>query len=189
MQKTRFNHQITAPEVRVINDEGEQLGIFKIGDALNLAQEHGLDLVEMSPNAKPPVVKLIGYDKFRYQQKKQEQQQKKRAKKVEVKTIRLSTRIGTHDLQTKAKHADAFLTDGDLVKIELRMRGREQAFVNLAEDQIKTFQNSLTVPYRVEMPAKRMGNTIGMTIAPGKVAAGKDAAKDAQNPTAQTAAK
>lgn len=168
MLKTRFNHQITAPEVRVITAEGEQLGIFKIGDALNLAQEHGLDLVEISPNAKPPVVKLIGYDKFRYQQKKLEQQQKKNAKKVEVKTIRLSAKIADHDITTKARQADGFLTSGDLVKVELRMRGREQAFVNIAEAQIKLFRDKLTVPYRVEVPPKRMGGTLNMTLAPSK---------------------
>lgn len=168
MLKTRFNHQITAPEVRVITAEGEQLGILKIGDALALAQEHGLDLVEISPNAKPPVVKLIGYDKFRYQQKKMEQQQKKNAKKVEVKTIRLSAKIADHDIATKARQADGFLQDGDLVKIELRMRGREQAFVNIAESQIKSFQEKLTTPYRVEVPAKRMGGTLSLTLAPSK---------------------
>jgi translation initiation factor IF-3 len=166
--KTRFNHQITAPEVRVITAEGEQLGIFKIGDALNLAQEHGLDLVEISPNAKPPVVKIMGYDKFRYQQKKLEQQQKKNAKKVEVKTIRLSAKIADHDIATKARQTDGFLKDGDLVKVELRMRGREQAFAEIAEGQIKLFREKLTAPYRVEVPPKRMGGTLSMTLAPSK---------------------
>jgi len=154
--------------VRVITAEGEQLGIFKIGDALNLAQEHGLDLVEISPQAKPPVVKMIGYDKFRYQQKKMEQQQKKNAKKVEVKTIRLSAKIADHDIATKARQADGFLQEGDLVKVELRMRGREQAFADIAEGQIKLFQSKLTAPHRVEVPAKRMGGTLTLTLAPSK---------------------
>lgn len=171
MQQTRVNQQIQAPEVRVISETGEQIGVFKLSEALALAEEHGLDLVEISPQAKPPVTKLIQYDKFRYQQKKQEQQQKKRTKKVEVKTVRLSVRIGQHDLQTKARHTDGFLQDGDMIKIELRMRGREQAFVDLAEKQMKAFQELLTVPYRVEVPVKRMGNTLSMTIAPGKPAA------------------
>ncbi len=146
---------------------------MKLSEALNLAEEHGLDLVEISPMAKPPVTKLIAYDKFRYQQKKMEQAQKKKVKKIEVKTIRLSPRIGTHDLQVKAKQADKFLTDGDLIRVELRMRGREQAYVNLAEEQIKNFQTLLTQTYRVEVPAKRMGNTIGMTLAPAKAVPGK----------------
>ncbi len=168
MQKTKVNQQITAPQVRVVSETGEQIGVFQLSEALALAEEHGLDLVEISPQAQPPVAKLILYDKFRYQQKKQEQQQKKRVKKVEVKTVRLSVRIGTHDMQTKARNADGFLEDGDLVKVELRMRGREQAFVDLAEKQMQTFQESLTVPYRVEVPVKRMGSTLSMTIAPNK---------------------
>jgi translation initiation factor IF-3 len=168
LQKTKVNQQIQAPEVRVISEDGQQIGIFPLSEALALAEEHGLDLVEISPQAKPPVTKLILYDKFRYQIMKQEQQQKKRAKKVEVKTLRLSVRIGSHDLQTKARNADGFLTEGDLVKVELRMRGREQAFVDLAEKQMKTFQESLSVPYRIEVPVKRMGSTLSMTIAPGK---------------------
>lgn len=168
MLKTRFNHQITAAEVRLLNDEGQQLGIFKIAEALSLAQEHGLDLVEISPNAKPPVVKLIGYDKFRYQQKKLEQQQRKNAKRVEVKTIRLSAKIADHDIATKARQADGFLQDGDLIKVELRMRGREQAFLDIAAGHMKQFQSKLTAPYRVEAPPKKMGNTLTMTLAPSK---------------------
>lgn len=156
------------PEVRVVTTEGEQLGIFKIGDALNLAKEHDLDLVEISPNAKPPVVKMIGYDKFRYQQKKMEQQQKKNAKKVEVKTIRLSAKIADHDIATKARQADGFLQDGDLIKVELRMRGREQAFGDIAEQHIQHFRDKLTMPYRVEVEPRRMGGTLSMTIAPSK---------------------
>ncbi len=169
MQQIRYkiNHQIKSPEVRVINDAGEQVGVMKLSEALTLAEEHGLDLVEISPQARPPVTKLIAYDKFRYQQKKLEQSQKKKAKKVEVKTIRLSARIGTHDLEVKAKQADKFLADGDLVRVELRMRGREQAFANLAEEQIKNFQTLLTQVYRVEVPPKRMGHTIGLTLAAG----------------------
>lgn len=142
---------------------------MKITQALQIANEHGLDLVEVSPNAKPPVVKLIDYDKFKYQQKKIEQQQKKNAKKVEVKTLRLSVRIGKHDMEVKAKRAEEFLEEGNLVKVELRMRGREQAYLDLGYNQIKAFQAMITVPSRVEVPPKKMGNTISMTLAPTKV--------------------
>ncbi len=168
MFKTRINKQITAPEVRLLNDEGEQLGIISIDKALALAEEHGLDLIEISPNAKPPVVKLMAFDKFKYQQKKLEQQQKKKVKKVEVKTIRLSTKIALGDIQNKSKKADEFLSDGDWVKLELRMRGREQAFISVAEKQLETFITALTVPYRVEVEKKKAGNTLSMTIAPTK---------------------
>lgn len=168
MQKYRINHQIQAPQIRLISDTGEQLGIFSLSEGLKLGEEHGLDLVEISPNAQPPVVKLIGYDKFRYQQKKLEQQQKKNAKKVEVKVLRISTRIGEHDMKVKAKKADEFLTDGDLVKIELRMRGREQAFVDVSEKQMHAFLQLITAPKRIEIPIKRLGNTISVTLAPSK---------------------
>lgn len=166
MQTNRINHQITAPEIRLLNSDGEQLGVMTTTEALKLADEHGLDLVEISPQAKPPVVKLISFDKYKYQLKKLEQQQKKKVKKVEVKTIRLSVKIATHDITTKAKQADGFLQDGDWVKIELRMRGREQAFVEVAEKQIEAFRSALTAPYRVEVEPKKMGNTISMTVAP-----------------------
>lgn len=168
MQKTRINHQITAATVRVVAEDGEQVGVMSLGEALKLAGEHGLDVVEVSPQAQPPVVKIIDFAKFRYQQKKAEQLQKKKAKKVEVKTIRLSVRISEHDITTKAKQADGFLEEGDLVRVELRMRGREQAFLDLAERQVKNFQGKLTFPHRVEVPIKKMGNTFTMTVAPNK---------------------
>ncbi len=168
MQQTRVNHQITAAEIRLINDEGEQLGIFPLSEALKLSDEHGLDLVEISPHAKPPVVKLISYDKFKYQQKKLEQQQKKKVRKVEVKTVRLSVKIAGGDIMTKARQTDGFLADGDWVKVELRMRGREQAFLDVAQKQIQTFRDAVTIPYRIEVEAKKMGNTLSMTIAPTK---------------------
>ncbi len=168
MQKTRINRQITAPEIRLLNDQGEQLGVMPIAQALALGEEHGLDLVEISPGAKPPVVKLISFDKFKYQQKKLEQQQKKRVKKVEVKTIRISAKIASHDIATKAKRADEFLQEGDWVKLELRMRGREQAFLDVANQQLETFKAALTAPYRIEVAPKKAGNTISMTLAPTK---------------------
>ncbi len=168
MLKTRINHQIKAPELRVINEEGQQVGILKTSAALALALENGLDLVEVSPNANPPVAKLIDFAKFRYQQKKMEQQQKKNAKKVEVKTIWLSVRISEHDMGIKAKKVSEFLGDGDLVKIELRMRGREQAYGDLGQKQISTFLTLITTPYRVEVPIKRMGGTFSVTVAPTK---------------------
>lgn len=166
MQKTKINHQIQAPTVRVINEEGEQIGILKLSEALALAQENELDLVEISPNANPPVTKLINFDKFRYQQKKLEQQQKKKVKKVEVKTIRLSVRISEHDMKIKAKQSDGFLEEGNLVKVELRMRGREQAFGEIAEKQVRTFQTLITFPHRIEVPIRRMGGTFSLTLAP-----------------------
>ena len=168
MQKTRVNHQIKAATVRVISDDGKQIGVMKLSEALALAQEHGLDLVEVSPLAQPPVCKLIDLAKFRYQQKKAEQQQKKNAKKIELKTIWISVRISDHDMQIKAGKVMEFLSEGNVVKIELRMRGREQAFGDLGRRQLENFLTKITAPFRTEVPVKRMGGTWSLTVAPTK---------------------
>ncbi len=168
MLKTRVNHQIKAPTLRVIDEAGEQVGVMKTSEAISLAVEHGLDLVEVAPNAQPPVAKLIDFAKFKYQQKKAESLQKKNAKKTEVKTIWISVRISDHDMGIKAKKVGEFLAEGDLVKIELRMRGREQAFGDLGRQQLTKFLTFITQPYRVEIPLKRMGGTWSLTVAPSK---------------------
>ena len=168
MQKVRINHQISAKEVRVINDEGQQIGILKTSEALKLAIEHGLDLIEVSPNAQPPVAKIIDFAKYKYQQKKAETMQKKNAKKTEVKTIWLSVRISEHDMGIKAKKVDEFLGEGDLVKVELRMRGREQAFAELGRKQLEKFMTLLTHPHKIEVPIKRMGGTFSLIVSPSK---------------------
>ena len=166
--KVRLNHQIKAPQLRVINEEGEQVGIMPTSQALALALQHGLDLVEVSPVANPPVAKLIDFAKYKYQQKKMEQQQKKKAKKTEVKTIWLSMRISSHDMSIKAKKVTDFLAEGDLVRIELRMKGREQAYGELGRKQLQDFLAFITSPNRIEVPMKRMGGTWSLTVAPSK---------------------
>ena len=168
MLKARLNHQIKAATLRVINEDGEQIGVMKTSEALALAGQHGLDLVEVSPVANPPVAKLIDYAKYKYQQKKLEQQQKKNAHKTEVKTIWISVRISEHDMEIKAGKVTEFLTDGDIVKIELRMRGREQAFGELGRVNLQKFLTFIKVPFRVEVPLKRMGGTWSLTVAPSK---------------------
>ncbi len=168
LQKAKVNHQIKAVEVRVITETGEQLGILKLSAALTLANEHGLDLVEVAPHAQPPVCKVIDYAKFKYQQKKAESEAKKKAKKTEMKTIWLSTRISQHDMEVKAKKVDEFLTEGDVVKIELKMRGREQAFPDIARTQLTTFIQLVSKPHRIDVPIKKMGGTFSITIAPTK---------------------
>jgi translation initiation factor IF-3 len=166
--KTRANHQIKAPTLRVISEDGKQIGIMKTSEALTLALEYGLDLVEVSPVATPPVAKLIDLAKFKYQQKKLEQQQKKNAHKTEVKTIWVSMRISDHDMRIKAKKIADFLLEGNLVRVELRMRGREQAFGDLGRQNLTKFLTYITAPYRVEVPMKRMGGTFSLTVAPSK---------------------
>ena len=139
---------------------------MKIEEALALAREREVDLVEISPQAKPPVVKLLNYDKYRYQQEKQAQEAKKKVKKVTMKGIRLSVRIGEHDVNFKVKQAIEFITEGNKVKVDVVMRGREQAHPELAFDLIKKFQSLITVPFVKEAGPTKMGNTVSIIIGP-----------------------
>jgi translation initiation factor IF-3 len=142
------------------------VGIMKIEDALAMAREQEVDLVEISPNAKPPVVKLLNYDKYRYQQEKLAQDAKKKAKKITVKGIRLSVRIGEHDLSFKSKKTIEFLGEGNKVKVDVVMRGREQAHPELAYELIKRFQSLITVPFVTETGPTKMGNTVSIIVGP-----------------------
>jgi translation initiation factor IF-3 len=164
--KARINHQIKAAEVRVIDDSGKMVGVMKLSDALSLAEEREVDLVEISPQANPPVVKLLNYDKYRYQQEKAAQEAKKKVKKVTMKEIRLSVRIGINDLNFKAKQASEFMSEGNKVKADVRMRGREQAHAELAFDLIKKFQTLITIPFVKEAGPTKMGNTVSIIISP-----------------------
>ncbi len=152
--------------MRVIDADGKMVGIMKIEEALALAREKEVDLVEISPQAKPPVVKLLNYDKYRYQQEKAAQEAKKKVKKVTIKGVRLSVRIGEHDLNFKAKQTGEFLTEGNKVKIDVVMRGREQAHPELAFDLIRKFQTLITIPFMKEAGPTRMGNTVSIIVAP-----------------------
>ena len=139
---------------------------MKIEEALSLARDREVDLVEISPQAKPPVVKLLDFDKYRYQQEKAAQEAKKKVKKVTLKGIRLSVRIGEHDLDFKAKKSSEFLAEGHKVKIDVVMRGREQAHPELAFELMKKFQTLITTPFIKETGPSRMGGTITIIISP-----------------------
>lgn len=166
IQKARINHFIKATEVRVLDTDGAMVGVIKLSDALKLANERGIDLVEISPNANPPVCKLLDYDKYRYQQEKTAQEAKKKIKKVSLKMIRLSVRIGQHDLDFKAKQANEFIGEGNKVKIDVVMRGREQAHPNLAFELMTKFLKLITVDYTVDSRANKMGNTVSTLVGP-----------------------
>ncbi|PIR97682.1 MAG: translation initiation factor IF-3 [Candidatus Doudnabacteria bacterium CG10_big_fil_rev_8_21_14_0_10_41_10] len=162
----RINLHIRVPEVRVIDRSGKQLGIMSTSEALKTAQAEGLDLVEVSPKAQPPVVKIINFDKYRYQQDKLQQAQKKHQKKVEVKGIRLSVRTGQHDLEVKAANTEKFLTTRNKVKIEMRLRGRERANHDFAMNQVNKFLQLIKIPHVIESPPTRLGGLINTIIAP-----------------------
>jgi translation initiation factor IF-3 len=142
------------------------IGIMATSEALQMALDQQVDLVEISPQAQPPVAKLLNYDKYRYQQEKQAQQAKKKVKKVAVKGIRLSVRIGQHDLEFKGKKSNEFITEGNKIKLDVVMRGREQAHPQLAFELIEKFLTLITVPYVKEAGPSKMGNTVSVIIGP-----------------------
>src|SRR3989344_5082692 len=134
MQKAfRINNQIRALDVTVIDDEGKQLGVMKISDALQLAREKELDLVEVGPNVQPPIAKIMDYGKYIYQKERQEKKAKTKQKEQGLKTVRVGFKTGEHDLQFKSKQVSEFLQEGNVVKIELTLRGREKALAHLGK--------------------------------------------------------
>ncbi len=159
-----INGQIRDREVRVIGEDGEQLGIMSAKDAQKLADDAGLDLVKIAPTAKPPVCKIVDYGKFRYEQSRKEKEAKKKQKIVELKEIRLSPNIDTNDLNTKINAARKFLAKGDRVKITLRFRGREMAHMNTSKHILDDFAEALAEEAVVEKPAKVEGRTMHIVL-------------------------
>ncbi len=161
-----INEEIRAKEVRVIDANGEMRGIMSIRDALALAEESNLDLVNVSPNANPPVCKILDYGKFRYELQKKDKQNKKNQKMTEVKEIRLSTFIEDHDIQVKANTAMKFLKDGDKVKVSLRFRGRERDYVNKGYEVMNKFADIVSEVGVVEKKPKFEGRSLTMFLGP-----------------------
>ena len=160
-----INEQIRDKEVRLIGADGEQLGIVSAKEAQKIAEEAGLDLVKIAPNAKPPVCKVIDYGKYRYELARKEKDAKKKQKTVELKEIRLSPNIEANDLNTKMNAAKKFLQKGNKVKITLRFRGREMAHMNQSKHILDDFAESLADIAVVEKAPKVEGRSIGMVLA------------------------
>ena len=160
-----INEQIRDKEVRLVGADGEQLGIVSSKEAQKIADEAGLDLVKIAPNAKPPVCKVIDYGKYRYEMARKEKDAKKKQKTVELKEIRLSPNIEANDLNTKINAAKKFLAKGNKVKITLRFRGREMAHMNSSKHILDDFAESLADVAVVEKAPKVEGRSIGMVLA------------------------
>ena len=163
-----INEQIRDREIRLIGQNGEQLGIMSARDAYLKAQEAGLDLVKIAPTAKPPVCKIIDYGKYRYELARKEKEARKKQKVVEIKEIRLSPNIDSNDLNTKMNAAKKFLSKGDKVKITLRFRGREMAHMNASKHILDDFAASLGEIAVVEKAPKVEGRSISMVLAEKK---------------------
>ena len=160
-----INEQIRDREVRVIGEDGEQLGVMSSKEAMRLAEEAGVDLVKIAPTAKPPVCKIVDYGKFKYEQTRKEKESRKKQKVIDVKEIRLSPNIDTNDLNTKINAARKFLSKGDKVKVTLRFRGREMAHMQNSKHILVGFGESLSDIAVVEKEPRVEGRSMTMFLA------------------------
>ena len=163
-----MNEQIRSKEVRLIGKDGEQVGVVSRDEALNMAEQAELDLVLVSPNAKPPVARIIDYGKFRYEQQKREKEQRKNQKTVSVKEIRLSPTIDDHDFDTKLRQARGFIADDDQVKVAIRFRGRAIMLKDLGREVIERFAEGMKDIADIQSRAKMEGRSMFMMLAPQK---------------------
>ena len=159
-----INEQIRDREIRLIGEDGEQLGIMSARDAMKLAREANLDLVKIAPTAKPPVCKIIDYGKYRYEQARREKEARKKQKTIEVKEIRLSPNIDTNDLNTKVNQASKFVSGGNKVKVAVRFRGRELAHTAVGKTILEDFAQKLSDIAVIDKPAKLEGKSMVMFL-------------------------
>ena len=159
-----INEQIRDKDVRLVGEDGEQLGVMSSREAQKLAEEAGLDLVKIAPGAKPPVCKIVDYGKFKYEQTRKDKEAKKKQKTIDIKEIRMSPNIDTNDLNTKVNAARKFLLKGDKVKVTLRFRGREMAHMYASKHILDEFAEALADCAVIEKPAKVEGRTMAMFL-------------------------
>ena len=162
----RTNEQITASEVRVISSNGKQLGIISIREALYHAEDEGFDLVEVSPDAKPPVCKIVDYGKLKYKEQKSKKEAKKKQKTIEVKEIKIRPGINKHDYQVKIRALSKFVDEGNKVKVSMRFRGREVEHQHIGFDLLGKLTEEVAKIAKVEVPPKREGKQIMMILVP-----------------------
>ncbi|MBC8542377.1 translation initiation factor IF-3 [Bianquea renquensis] len=161
-----INEEIRDKEVRLIDEEGNQLGVVPVREALAMARERNLDLVKIAPQAKPPVCKILNYGKYRFEQIKREKEAKKKQKVIDIKEVRLSPNIEEHDLQTKLKNAVKFLKNGDKVKVSVRFRGRELSRTEIGREVLDDFTKGIAEVGDVEKPPKMEGRSMVMFLMP-----------------------
>ena len=166
IKELQINEGIRAKEVRLIGADGEQIGIVSINEALDAAREADLDLVNIAPNAKPPVCKVIDYGKYRYEAIKREKEAKKKQKVINVKELRLSPNIDTHDLEVKANQANNFLKKGDRVKVTVRFRGRELGHTSIGKDVLNDFAELTSENGIIDKKPTMEGRSMVMFLAP-----------------------
>ncbi|NWG22182.1 MAG: translation initiation factor IF-3 [Chloroflexi bacterium] len=185
--RLRINNRIRAREVRLIDENGAQVGVVSIRDALGMAEERGLDLVEVAPNAIPPVCRILDYGKFRYEQSKKEREARKNQKQVEIKQIRLEPKTDDHDLDVKARQARRFLIDGDKVKFNLRFRGREIFHQDIGLRMLEQMAEELRDIAIVEQRPLMEGRVLTLLLAPNQKAKAQAQRERQQQPARSTA--
>lgn len=152
------------PKVRLINENGQQMGVVNTSQALQIAKERGLDLVEVADRATPPVCKILDFGKYVYQLQKEEKQNKSKRTVIEIKSVRLTPRISGHDMETRAKQAEKFLNEGHRLKIDMALRGREKALKGFAKEKIEEFLKMLNLEYVVEKQPENQRYGLSMYI-------------------------
>jgi translation initiation factor IF-3 len=165
---TRINERIRVPQVRLIGADGEQLGILDTNDALRKAQEANLDLVEVAPNSKPPVTRLLDYSKYKYEQEQKQKAARKHQQQVNVREIKLRPKIATHDYETKKGHVERFLKHRDKVKVTIMFRGREQAHPQRGRDLLQKLFEDLGGLATIESAPLQEGRNMSMLLGPSK---------------------
>lgn len=166
----RVNDQITTDKVRLVDAEGNMVGVVSLKEALAAADEAGLDLVEVSPNADPPVCKILDYGKYKYEQQKKAAEARKKQKTIDVKEVKIRPGIEDHDYGVKMRNARRFLEDGDKVKVTMRFRGREMAHQNIGHDLLAKMKQELADISKVELEPKMEGRQIIMVLVPDGLA-------------------
>ena len=167
VKEMRINEDIRVREVRLIDQDGEQAGIVPTTDALNMAKDLGLDLVEVSPQARPPVCKLLNYGKYKYELEKKSREQKKNASQVRLKEVRMQPKIEQHDMAFKTKHVQEFLAQGNKVKVTIRFRGRELAHTEIGKEKLDMILGLLEEDsYKVDAPPRMEGRFMSMMLSP-----------------------
>ena len=164
-KEMQINEEIRDKELRIVTDDGEQLGLMSATEALKIAAQRNLDLVKIAPQAKPPVCKIMDYGKYRFEMQKREKEAKKNQHQIDIKEVQLSLNIDTHDLETKANHANKFLSKGNKVKVAIRFRGREMAHPERGLEIMQTFAEMCGETGVIEKPAKLEGRMMLMFLA------------------------
>jgi translation initiation factor IF-3 len=167
-KRVRINQWIRISPIRLIDENGKNVGVVETPKALEMAKEKELDLIEIVPNAKPPVCRIMDYGKYQYQKSREEKKQKSKQKKIEVKGIRISLRTGQHDLEIKAKRAEKFLSQGHKVRIEMILRGREKGLIDMAKEKLNDFINLIASETVIEQEIKKQPRGLSVVVGENK---------------------